>query len=645
MKQFVANLPLRSKFALVAALALAMVALPTWQAVSGAMTRLQDARAEAQGLPPAGAMLQLVRLWQQHRGLSSMAIGGNAEAWDKRQAKHAEAVKALQAARQALAAWQHPELERALAALGEEGDKLAATVAAKSLAGPQSFAQHTALIARQMELLDTVVDTAGLLHDDDPEAFQLVGATLGQLPLLTEMLGQMRARGSGILAKGEATTEQRAQVAALVAMSLQAQGKAAAALDKVLARDDRLRATLAQPLAAARAGAEQVLKLADTEVVKAEKHTFAGPEYFKQTTQAIDAQFALLDLAFRALDARLAERVSQSWRGLVLLSTSIGLSAALALALIVFTARNTSRALNSAVSVAERVAAGDLSSEIVVTGRDEAGQLLVALKSMNERLASMVGRVRDGSESIATGSSQIAAGSVDLSQRTEEQASSLQETAASMEQITATVRQNADNAERARALAAEARQAAHEGGERVDTVVGTMEQISASSKRMADIIGVIDGIAFQTNILALNAAVEAARAGEQGRGFAVVAGEVRALAQRSAQAAREIKTLIVQSVEQAEAGSRLVHGAGDSVRDIVDHVDRVTALIADISTASVEQSRGLEQVDAAVTQLDHVTQQNAALVEESTAAAESLRQQASQLAEMVSVFRLRGTAA
>ena len=292
-----------------------------------------------------------------------------------------------------------------------------------------------------------------------------------------------------------------------------------------------------------------------------------------------------------------------------------------------------------AAQIAHEIAAGNLSSDIHLRGGDTTS-LVAAMKTMRDGLASIVGQVRQSSDSIATGSAEIATGNADLSQRTEEQASNLQQTAASMEELTSTVRQNSDTARQANQLASSASQAATQGGVVVSQVVGTMEEITASSRKIADIISVIDGIAFQTNILALNAAVEAARAGEQGRGFAVVAGEVRNLAQRSAEAAKEIKGLIGQSVEKVEAGSRLVDDAGKSMADIVVQVKRVNDLIAEISSASIEQSSGIAQVGDAVAQLDQVTQQNAALVEQSAAAADSLKQQAANLAEVVSVFRL-----
>ena len=302
--------------------------------------------------------------------------------------------------------------------------------------------------------------------------------------------------------------------------------------------------------------------------------------------------------------------------------------------------RTVTQPISIAVDAARRITEGDLATVVPLKGTDETGQLLQALNDMRESLQSIVERIRTGTDVIATASSQIASGNLDLSSRTEQQAASLEETASSMEEITATVKQNADNAKQANQMAVAASGVAVRGGAVVSQVVETMDSINTSAKKIVEIIAVIDGIAFQTNILALNAAVEAARAGEQGRGFAVVASEVRSLAQRSAAAAKEIKTLIGDSVEKVEAGSKQVAEAGSTMDEIVGSVKRVTDIMAEIMAASQEQSAGIEQVNQAIGQMDQVTQQNAALVEEAAAAAGSMQEQAGQLANTVAVFKL-----
>ena len=306
----------------------------------------------------------------------------------------------------------------------------------------------------------------------------------------------------------------------------------------------------------------------------------------------------------------------------------------------VLVSRSITRPLGEAVEAARNVAAGDLRTQITIRSDDETGQLLLALKEMSSSLNRIVHQVRGGAETIAAASDEIARGNMDLSSRTEMQAGAIEETASSMEELTSTVQQNADNARQASQLAVSAVDVAARGGQVVEQVVGTMESINASSRKIVDIIGVIDGIAFQTNILALNAAVEAARAGEQGRGFAVVASEVRNLAQRSATAAREIKALIGESVDCVEAGNRLVGEAGMTMGEIVASVRRVMDIMGEISAASQEQGAGIAQVNGAIGEMDAATQQNAALVEEAAAAAQSLREQTVALTEVVGVFKL-----
>ena len=359
--------------------------------------------------------------------------------------------------------------------------------------------------------------------------------------------------------------------------------------------------------------------------------------YIRVTQELVDGEVAHV----RAAHTEVGNMFRQLYMiGAVLAAVTVAIAALVSWRL----SRGIARGVDAARQTAQRIGSGDLSEKVTVTGKDEIGQLLQSLSSMQNSLVQVVSRVRHGSEAVETASAEIAQGNQDLSQRTEEQASNLEETAASMEELSGTVRTTSDTAQQAAQLAQSASGVAAKGGEVVDQVVHMMEQINASSKKIADIITVIDGIAFQTNILALNAAVEAARAGEQGRGFAVVAGEVRSLAQRSAEAAKEIKTLITDSVQKVDAGGQLVNEAGSTMQDIVTQIKRVTDLIAEINAATQEQTSGIDQINNAVMQLDQVTQQNAALVEESAAAADSLNQQARQLVQAVTVFKLDETA-
>ncbi len=392
------------------------------------------------------------------------------------------------------------------------------------------------------------------------------------------------------------------------------------------------------------AGSDKVIQLINAgEREQALQLLFAGgtfdlqQKYLKSLSELIHYQDQLM------VDA--GNEVEQQYygaRNLIAALTVIAIGLAIAIAFVI--TRSITQPLHHAVGIAETVASGDLRSRISSTATDETGKLLTALGTMNTRLQQIVGEVRTSTDTIATASSEIATGNLDLSSRTEQQAGSLEETASAMEELTSTVKQNADNARQANQLASSASQVAVQGGAVVSQVVETMNNINDSSKKIVDIISVIDGIAFQTNILALNAAVEAARAGEQGRGFAVVASEVRSLAQRSASAAKEIKSLIDDSVEKVSHGSHLVAQAGVTMDEVVASVKRVTDVMGEITAASQEQSDGIEQINHAITQMDQTTQQNAALVEQAAAAAQSLQDQAGRLTQSISVFKLSNDA-
>jgi methyl-accepting chemotaxis protein len=488
----------------------------------------------------------------------------------------------------------------------------------------------TALVLMQME--------RARHHFDDAHALQQ------RVVLVDEWVSLSRLNLNRLLAivKSNANPEVTAYFEPLIAETTQ--------------RINELRAGLGKELQAEEAQA--LLKAIDAnraEFIAARKEVFAAIKESRGVPVVrglIDnrllpasATYAASMAGLQKLERHLNEADTESMQGTLIATRNLSLMlGAVCLALGVWLARTITgsivRPLTQALDATRTIAKGDLTQNIAVQGHDEMADLLRSLSEMQANLRQMVGQVRSATDSISTASTEISAGNHDLSTRTEQTASNLQAAASAMEQLTATVRQSADSARQANQMASSAAEVAARGGAVVSQVVTTMDEINASSKKIADIIGVIDGIAFQTNILALNAAVEAARAGEQGRGFAVVASEVRSLAQRSAQAAKEIKGLIGASVEKVESGSRLVADAGQTMREIVSSVQRVTDIIGEISAASSEQSEGIGQVNTSVVELDQMTQQNAALVEQSAAAAESLKDQSHKLAQVVGTFRV-----
>ncbi|MFL6663555.1 MAG: methyl-accepting chemotaxis protein [Rhizobacter sp.] len=641
---FVTRLTVGSRFALLGLLALVLTAVPTALFVSTDYRAMQDAQHEAEGIVPARAMLKVIQLTQQHRGMSALVLGGNAAMAAKRTDKQRETDAAYKTLSDLMATQVGDQ--GAKAAWDKAAHDWAAVrdqVAGASIAAPQSFAAHTALIAQLFKITGYLADDFGLSRDPALDRAQLIQAITQGLPALTEALGKSRAKGAGLLAAKAATEGERQVLASFLGRAEEQLAQMTESYSRAGTANAGLAATLGGRVRDAAALAQQAIKLGTDEVVKAESLAYAGPEYFAFFTRAIDALVQVNEASMDTLDAMLTERAAQSRRRLLGLFGMLLVLAAVGAAFGVAAARSIIRQLGGepadVVAIADAIAKGNLTSAITVRKGAESS-IVAAMAKMQDALLEVVRVVRQSSDGIATGTSQIATGNQDLSQRTEEQAANLEQTAASMEELSSTVRNNADTARRAAELSRSASEVAAQGGTAVSHVVQTMDGISAASRKIVDIIGVIDGLSFQTNILALNAAVEAARAGEQGRGFAVVAAEVRSLAQRSAQAAKEIKALITDSVEQVETGSKLVVDAGRTMDDIVSQVRSVTAMISEISAATDEQTSGIGQVTDAVTQLDKVTQQNAALVEESAAAAESLRNQASLLVDAVAVFSL-----
>jgi methyl-accepting chemotaxis protein len=634
------NLALSRKFALIAALALIMVAIPTTLALRTAIDSLHTARAEAAGLEPARQLVALLRATQVHRAIAAAYLSSPAANAAERNARLAESEAQIAKTLTAIAGLGDKALDEQAARVRESWTALAGAIATRGIDGDASNARHAALIAQILDLMTALDDATGMAFDQEPATYYLLQGVMLHLPQVTENLAQMRGAGALLLAVHDASPKEKGDIEKLGAVLSLRLRDAHNDLARAAAADATLAAPLKASIEAAMNASDAIVKLADAQIVQAEALSYSAADFRQEATKGIDAQFDLENAAFDLLGKRLQDRAA-SERNMLTALALVLLGAGSFAAWIIWTvATGTTRALARAVQVAETVAAGDLTSEIVVTTREETGRLLQALKDMNGSLARVVGQVRTSSDSIATGSTQIATGNADLSQRTEEQAASLEQTAASMDEMNASVRSNADVTRQATELASSASTAAAQGGEAVDRVVATMQAISSSSAKIESIIGVIDGIAFQTNILALNAAVEAARAGTHGRGFAVVASEVRSLAQRSADAAREIKSLIGSSVDQVQSGTTLAADAGAAMQRIVDQVRRVESLIGEISTASSEQATGIHQVSEAVAQLDRVTQQNAALVEESAAAAQSLQQQTQSLTEAVRIFRI-----
>ncbi|WP_290642464.1 methyl-accepting chemotaxis protein, partial [Aquabacterium sp.] len=551
---WIANLPLRHKFVLLSLVALLMAAAPSTLVLSSAVGNLHDLREEVKGLAPSEAMLKLIRLTQEHRGLSAAVLSGDASKQAVRQERQAQVEQAYAGVLSALSDMDSASLRGKVDELHRDWQALAQDVSSVALATPASIKRHTELVNRQLLLLEDVVGDSGLALDADAQCYYLITAAFRDLPRLTEKLGISRAKGTAMLVKKDpASTEGHALASLLDGLKAHAVD-ASRDMEKsgALKEDDAgaLSSAFKEATEAQARGQSLIERIVQADDLSGQD----SAAYFKDMTSVIQAQFAVSQEIVKQLNARLQNRVAAEARQVVLTGVVMVIMLALGAGLAIVITRLTTRTVNGAVRVAQAMAQGDLSQTMYAEQRDEIGQLVRAMGAAMKQFKQVISGIKDASESVATASTQIAQGNLDLSSRTENQASSLQQTASSMEEMSATVSNNASTAQSANRLALEAAAEAERSGQIFGQVVNKMSAIQQSSRRIAEINAVIDGIAFQTNILALNAAVEAARAGEQGRGFAVVASEVRSLAQRSAQAAREIKNLISASSDNVDEG-------------------------------------------------------------------------------------------
>ncbi len=642
MKSLLSKWTLGKKIAFLGVLSLVMFAVPAVLYIQSVNAVIEHKRLEVAGVEPASLLLQVVRQVQQHRGLSNMVLSGNAAMQDQRRQVGQKTHASFQALDASLARTgaDTAGIRRDIEAIRKDWESLQAGVDGSRLAAEQSFQSHVGLVARLLLAEDAILDAYRLSLDQNRDTNALVQGVFGSLPLLTEELGQLRALGAAALTRRSLTSDQRLAIIGNLQRAEEFRLRTARMFDKAYQSNPMLRERLAGVTAEADRQAQAVLRMAQDQVIQATGLNASGEQYFGTMTAAIDGQFNVVDDVIGATGDVLQAQVSDMRNiEMLLLGGAIAMSLLLAGASLMIS-RAITRPIAVSVDMARKVADRDLTGRVAVVGRDESAQLLQALNTMSESLAQTVNGVRSSIGSINLASHEIAAGNRDLSQRTETQAANLEQTAAAMQQLTATVQQNDSHARQANSLVNSTTTLAEQGGQVMQQVVESMGTISSSSQRMAEIISVIEGIAFQTNILALNAAVEAARAGEQGRGFAVVASEVRSLAQRSANAAKEIKDLIDHSVEQVTKGSGHVGHAGQTMLQIVDAVKKVEDLMGEIHVASAEQTSGIEQVNQAILQIEDITRRNAELVEEVTAAAESLREQTDGLAQAVETFRL-----
>ena len=634
------NLKISYKFGLIGLLMLLLSLPPTGLLLHQELRTMQSTSAEHAGVQPLGDLLTLLRLTQIHRGLSTHWLGGNADLAASREARATEVDQAVEKLRGAGALYPGGVLAERQQAVQQQWQALRQAVADKAIDGPTAFARHTALVATQLALLGDVADRSGLMLDPEGETYYLMAAVVEPLPRISELLGQTRALGALYLQRGAIGPSEKAGLQALLDQLTQASAQAGRFMRNAAALDP----ALAQRLAAARRDADQAVQaaalLVRSQVLDAAALSAPSDDYFRAMTGHIDLQFKLVQASFDLLKDALEQRVQSTRQRMIGVLVGVLITGLLVAALMLQIVRSTRRTLASAQAASEALARGELDHPMQVHSRDEIGHMAATLGRAMQALASMVREIQSTAESVGTASAQIAAANNDLSARTEQTAANLQQAASAMEQLHATVRNNAESARQASTLSGQSSEVAASGGALVGQVVATMADITQNAGKIADIIGVIDGIAFQTNILALNAAVEAARAGEMGRGFAVVATEVRGLAKRSADASKEIKDLIQTSQIQVENGTRKVQSITHVIDQVMKTADSLKGQVEQISTESTVQARHMTDMVGAVTELESRNDDNVDLVNGMRDSSKELHEMARLLTDNVAAFKI-----
>ncbi|MDV5357521.1 methyl-accepting chemotaxis protein [Enterobacter asburiae] len=641
MKNLLNKINLSTKFMVLGIISLLLFALPTALFVNESSQKVQAKQVELKAIPVEKKLLKLLNLIQRHRAESAIAVTQGNPAYPPRIALRDQINVLADEIKTDLVA-ESPDAHplQQLDKVNQQWQALQNQIDSRSLAAPESLVSHAAVIRSLLDFNIDVLDFYGLSLDPDLDTSQLITAALYHLPELTETLGQIRASGTSLLAKKDGISEaDNARMEFQISNGEKALQLFGVGMQKYLNGNEEMRSLFGRKTEGAIQGATQALSTAREIFISHSRPAMAPTEYVAIFTEAINNFTVLGNGMSDELSEQLTKQISAQRSAQITLLAVLILSALLGIALTVMIIRSITGPVNEAARIAQEVATGDLTSRIAVTGSNEMSALLQSLMKMSEHLSSLVNDIKNNAVTIATSSEEIASGNSDLSSRTEEQAASLAQTAASMEQLASIIQQNADNTRHAASMAGSATSAALLGGEAMESVLASMHKISNSAGQIEEIIAVIDGIAFQTNILALNAAVEAARAGEHGKGFAVVASEVRALAQRSAVAAKEIKELIENSVSDAQSGIKMAENAGDKVKQSVSAIEQTSMLISEVSASSAEQSSGVSQINIAVSQMDQVTQQNAVLVQQSASSADDLAERAARLRQLVAVFR------